>query len=127
MNSPERNKKNAEKLQKLGTVLTDSAEDKKREESGNTALENATREYPFPTARKAAWVSCGGFWLFCFGGLFFGVDIRALFPFLFVSLAVVSLVHIPMFFVKRKIFDVIVGTIFTLCCIGMAISMGLVR
>jgi hypothetical protein len=123
MNTLERNKKNAEKLQKLGVVLADSAEDKKREESENQALENATREYPFPTARRAAWVMCGGFWLFCFVGLFFRVDIRALFPFLFVSLGVVALVHIPTFFVKKKMFDVIVGTIFTLSCFGMAISM----
>jgi len=123
MNTPERNIKNAEKLQKMGTVLSDSTEDKNRDEAASKALENATREYPLPTARKAAWVMCGGFWLFCFFGLFFRVDIRALFPFLFVSFGVVSLVHIPMFYVKRKMFDVLVAIIFTLSCITAAISM----
>jgi hypothetical protein len=122
MNTPERNKKNAEKLRELGVMLSDSDEDKTRQESASQALENATREYPLPTARKAAWVLCGSFWLFCVGAMLFRVDLRALAPFLLFSLSVVALVHIPMFFVKKKMFDVIVAVIFALSLIGAAIS-----
>jgi hypothetical protein len=121
MNTPERNRKNAEKLQKLGKILSDCNEDKPREH--NHALENATREYPLPTVRKFAWVFCGGFWLFCLVGLLFSVDIRPLMPFLFFSLGAVSTVHLPVFFLQRKVFDLIVGVIFTLCCLGLAVSM----
>jgi len=123
MNTPERNMKNADKLQKLGKIYEETAEDKQRDKRSKTALENATREYPFPTARKFAWVLCGGFWLFCLGGLLFGVDMRALFPFLFFSLAMIVLLHLPVFYLKKKILDVIIGVIFTLSCIGVGLSM----
>jgi hypothetical protein len=120
MNTPERNQKNIDKMSKLGKVYTESEENSNKNDS---ALDKATREYPLPTLRKAAWVICGGFWLFCLVGLFFTVDVRALFPFLFFSLAFVAAVHIPVFFVKKKIADVIIGVIFTLCCLGMAATM----
>jgi len=123
MNTPERNKKNAAKMQEVGQIYSDSAEAQTNEQRKQSALEKATQEYPLPTARRFAWVLCGGFWLFCFGGLFFGVDLRALFPFVFFSLAIVAILHIPMFYVKRKIADVIIGVIFALSCIGMAVSM----
>jgi len=123
MNTPERNIKNAEKMSNLGKVYSDSADDLTREETHKAILEEATREYPLPTARRFAWVACGGFWVFCFGGLLFGVDLRALFPFMFLSLGAVAALHVPMFFVKRKMFDVIVAVIFTISCVGMAVSM----
>ena len=123
MNTPERNFKNAAKLEKLGQIYEESEQDKSNERRNRSALDEATREYPLPTARKFAWVVCGGFWLFCVGGLLFGVDLRALFPFLFFSLAVVAGVHIPMFLVKRKTFDVVVGVIFALSCIIVGLSM----
>ncbi|MCL1865998.1 MAG: hypothetical protein FWF82_01150 [Oscillospiraceae bacterium] len=121
MNTPERNQKNAEKLKKFGKVYSDGVEDKATE--FNQSLENATKEYPFPTARKVAWVTCGGFWIFCAGGLLFGVNMNAMFPFLFFSLAAVDLVHIPTFIVKKKMFDVFAGSLFALGCMGVAVSM----
>ena len=122
MNTPERNTKNAEKMQSLGKIYVDSDEDKIKEE--NVALENATREYPLPTARKFAWVLCGGMWLFCLIGLLFGfAEPAALFPFLLFSLGVAVALQIPVFFLKKKIFDVIVASIFALCCIGLGFSM----
>lgn len=121
MNTPERNEKNAQKMQELGQVYNESDEDKSRE--ANSALENATREYPLPTARKFAWVLCGGFWLFCLGGLLFQVDMRSLFPFLLFSLAVVAGLQIPVFYIKRKIFDIIIAAVFALSCSAVAVSM----
>ena len=119
MNTPERNQKNVDKMKKLGKVYEDATESQLRE--NNNALENATREYPLPTVRKFAWVACGGFWVFIFFGLLFGVDLRALFPFVFFSLAFLAGVHIPMFYVKRKIFDVIIAGIAVLSCASMAV------
>jgi len=121
MNTPERNDKNVEKMRKLGKVYSESDDDKKREQ--RHALENATQEYPLPTARKAAWVICGGFWAFCLGALLFGVDMRALIPFMFFALGILALLHLPIFFIKKKIFDVVVGTIFALSCIGTAVAL----
>ena len=121
MNTPERNDKNVEKMQKLGRVYEETDEDKKREQ--RHAIENATREYPLPTARKAAWVICGGFWVFCVAALVFGVDMRGLIPFMFFALAVVVILHLPVFYLKKKIFDLIVGIIFALSCIGTAVSL----
>jgi len=122
MNTPDRNKKNIEKMQKLGKVLDDSIVENK-EELAKVALENVTREYPFPTARKIAWVFCGAFWLFCLGGFLFGVDMRALFPFLMFSLGAAVGLQIPVFFVKGKLGDTIIALIFTLSCMGLGISM----
>jgi len=123
MNTPERNNKNIDKMRALGKVYSETDEDRTRNTLEDDALENATREYPLPTTRKFAWVMCGGFWLFCLGGLLFGVDMRALMPFMFFSLAFVALVHLPVFYLKKKIFDVIVGTVFAMSCIGMGLSM----
>jgi hypothetical protein len=123
MNTPERNNKNVEKMKKLGKVYEDSADDKSREEDYTEAMENATREYPLATARRFAWVACGGFWVFCLGVLLFGIDLRGLFPFLFFSLAVVSALHIPMFYIQKKTIDVIAGTIFAISCTWVAVSL----
>ncbi|MCL2035894.1 MAG: hypothetical protein FWG83_00715 [Oscillospiraceae bacterium] len=123
MNTPERNKKKITQMQKLGKIYSESDEDKSENRVVNQALENATREYPLPTARKFAWVICGGFWFFCLLGFLFGVNIPALLPFLFFSLAGVSLVHIPMFWVKKKLFDIVVAIIFAISCVGLSISM----
>jgi hypothetical protein len=123
MNTPERNKKNAEKLRKLDKVLVESEQDKARLEKEDGALEKATQEYPLPTARKFAWVIFGGFWIFCLVGALFSLDFRAMTPFLFFSLAGVVLVHIPMFYVKRKFFDVVTALIFASGCIALAVSL----
>lgn len=123
MNTPERNEKKIAQMQELGRVYSESEEDLSRNEKENSALENATREYPLPTARRFAWVMCGGFWLFCLGGLLFGVDMRALFPFMFIALAVLVVLYIPVFFVKKKILDVIIGSIFAASCIITAVSL----
>ncbi|MCL1880768.1 MAG: hypothetical protein FWF76_01165 [Oscillospiraceae bacterium] len=123
MNTPERNSKNIEKMNKLDKVYVESEEDKNREKQYKSALEEATREYPLPTARKFAVVSCIAFWFFCFGGLLFGVDLRGIFPFLFLSLAVLVALHIPIFVIKKKIVDVVMGILFSLGCIVLAISL----
>ncbi|MCL1902999.1 MAG: hypothetical protein FWF94_01110 [Oscillospiraceae bacterium] len=121
MNTPERNNKNIDKMHNLGKVYSESDEDKGRE--NDSALENATREYPLPTARKFAWVICGGFWLFCLSGLLFRADLSALFPFLLLSLAAAVSLQIPVFYVKGKIFDIVVAVIFSLGCGVFAASM----
>ena len=123
MNTPERNKRNIEKMQELGKVYNENSEDKAQESAVNPALEDATREYPLPTARKFAWVLCGGFWLFCLGGLLFGADMNALFPFLMFSLAAAVGLQIPVFYLKRKIKDVVIAVVFALSCIGLGVSM----
>jgi uncharacterized membrane protein YjjP (DUF1212 family) len=123
MNTPARNDKNIEKMKRLKRVYNDSEEDKVKENQARIALENSTREYPFPTARRFAAVTCVALWLFCVVGLFFGVDLRGIFPFIFLTLAVLVILYLPMFWLKRKIFDVIIGAAFAAGCIGLALSM----
>jgi hypothetical protein len=123
MNTPERNDKNVDRLQRLSQVYKDSDEDRHKEEQYKIALEEVTREYPLPTARKFVIVACIAFWLFCFGGLLFGINLRGVFPFLFIALAVLVLLHIPIFWIKKKIIDLIIGTAFAAGCIALAVSM----
>jgi hypothetical protein len=123
MNTPERNDKNVEKLQKLRKVYEESDEDKKREEIHKSVLEEATREYPLPTARRFSIVAVVAFWFFCFLGLLFRVDLSGIFPFMFIALATMVILHLPMFFMKRKILDVIIGAAFAMGCIGLAVSL----
>jgi|GEM_PF-1182082 len=126
MNTPERNVKNALKMQEVGRVYEENDEDKVREISSvkeNPALEKATREYPLPTARRFAWILCGGLWLFCLGGMLFRIDMSILLPFLLFSLAIAVGLQIPVFYLKRKIPDVIMASIFALGCIGFGLTM----
>jgi hypothetical protein len=123
MNTPERNNKNIDKLQKLDKVYSEASEDKTREKNYSEFIERATREYPLATTRKFAWAICGGFWLFFTAGMLFGVDFRPLFPFLIFSIGFVPLVHIPMFYVKKEMINVIIALIFSLSCIGVGVSL----
>ncbi|MCL1831572.1 MAG: hypothetical protein FWG45_01520 [Oscillospiraceae bacterium] len=123
MNTPERNDKNVEKLNKTGKVYKETEDDKKREEAYKAVLEEVTRQYPLPTARTFSIVACIAFWIFCVIGLLFGVDLRGIMPFLFVMLAIVAVLHIPVFYLKKKILDVIMALLFAAGCIGVAISM----
>jgi hypothetical protein len=126
MNTPGRNDKNIAKMQAIqeaGRIYSDSDEDRNREEQQRTALEEATREYPLPTVRRGVIVACVVLWVFCFGGLLFGLDLRGIFPFLFVMLAMLILVHVPIFWLKKKIIDVVIAIAFATGCFALAISL----
>jgi hypothetical protein len=121
MNTFDRNEKNVAKMERLGKVYEESEEDKRRNQ--RLSLDNATREYPLATVRRYSWVTCGGLWVFCIVGFIFRLDLRVFIPALFVSLGVSVALNIPVFLAKRKIGDVIMGTIVALVCIGVAVSL----
>jgi len=123
MNTPERNDKNIAKMQAIGRAYSDTEEDAVKEKQYQKALDEVTREYPLPTARRVSVVACIGLWVFSVGGLLFGVDLRGIFPFLFFALAVMVGFHLPIFWIKRKFADCVIGVLFMSGCIWLAVSL----
>lgn len=132
MNTPERNKKNIKKIREIGKVYEETSDDTvsstgKDNADKNKIEQSYNREYPLETARKISWILCGALWLFCLVGLLFGMDFRATFPFLMFSLAAVVILQLPVFWIKKKPFDVVTGIIFASGCIVLGLSMLLGR
>lgn len=125
MNTPERNEKNIKKMQGAGKVYSESDEDKSlsEKERQETALDNATREYPLSTARKAAQVACVGLWIFTVLGALFGMDFKAMSPFLFFSLSATLFLNLPVFYMKKKNADLVMCLIAGISCLIIGISL----
>jgi len=126
MNTPERNEKNIKKMQGAGKVYSESDEDKsslKKEDLQKIALDNATREYPLATARKAAQVACMGLWLFSVAGTLFGVSLKAMSPFLFFALSATLFLNLPVFYAKKKRADLAMCLIAGITCMIIGISL----
>lgn len=125
MNTPERNEKNIKKMQGAGKVYSESDEDKSlsKRELQKTALDNATREYPLATARRAAQVACVGLWLFSVLGMLFGVSFKAMSPFLFFALSATLFLNLPVFFLKKKNADFVICLIAGISCLIIGISL----
>ncbi|MCL2754678.1 MAG: hypothetical protein FWD35_03030 [Oscillospiraceae bacterium] len=123
MNTPARNDKNIQKLENLGRAFRDGEEDKLKEKQSKEALEEVTREYPFPTARKFTIVACIGMWVFSVGALVFGVDMRGIFPFQFFALAAMVIAHLPIFWLKKKYLDTVIGFLFSVGCTWLAVAL----
>jgi len=123
MNTPERNEKNIKKMQDLGKVYSESDEDKSKEDLQKAALDNATREYPLATLRKAAQVACIGLWLFSVVGTLFGVSLKAMSPFLFFALSAMLFLNLPVFYAKKKRADLAMCLIAGISCMIIGISL----
>ncbi|MDR0196755.1 MAG: hypothetical protein LBI36_00850 [Oscillospiraceae bacterium] len=126
MNSFGRNEKNIEKMRKAGRVYRESDEDAPRgagNAGGEGGADGGRDEIPFTTARKGATVCCGGFWFFSVVGMLFGLDFRAMAPFLFFSLAAVAFLNLPVFWVRRKYADFAIGIIAGLVCAAVGLSL----
>ena len=122
MNSFVRNKRNIQKMEEIDQIYKESDEDLDREAYEKKRTYEANREYPLATARRFAWVICGAFWLFGLGSLFMEFEMDIFFPFLAFSLAVLAGLHVPMFLIQKKMFDVVIATIFALACITLGLS-----
>ncbi|MDR0222795.1 MAG: hypothetical protein LBI38_04575 [Oscillospiraceae bacterium] len=110
-------------MKKSGKVYHENDEDISREKREKNANDGYPGETPLAAARKVAAVCCGGFWLFSAAGMLFGVDFRAMSPFLFFSLAAVAFLNLPAFWVKRKYADFVICVIAGTVCAAVGLSL----
>lgn len=122
MNSRKTNQKIIENLQNNEPIHQESAEEKESEK--RSTIEEATKEAPFAFARKVSGVICIALWAFALVAMMTGMaELSLLVPFMLFALAAVCGFNIPVFMMKKKLWDVVVAVAATAVCTIVAVGM----